>query len=79
MLYDIEYWHCDVLILVLVEIGLGVSLECLTSLLLGRGLNPCFSGNRFGRLMFPRNGSPSITCLNPCFSGNRFGSCSALS
>ena len=37
-------------------------------------LNPCFSGNRFGRLI--RSGSESIMSLslNPCFSGNRFGS-----
>ena len=38
----------EVLILVLVEIGLGVTvLEDIPVKLMG--LNPCFSGNRFGR------------------------------
>ena len=37
-----------------------------------RGLNPCFSGNRFGRDSV-LIGEWKDVRLNPCFSGNRFG------
>ena len=37
-----------VLILVLVEIGLGAEFKC-NDVEAAYGLNPCFSGNRFGR------------------------------
>ena len=43
----------EVLILVLVEIGLGASLILtLLNSVTDLGLNPCFSGNRFGRARF---------------------------
>ena len=37
-------------------------------------LNPCFSGNRFGREDLLGRTVGNNGCLNPCFSGNRFGS-----
>ena len=54
------------------EIGLGVCTyqSCRCSY---HGLNPCFSGNRFGRFTDVNDSGDEIG-LNPCFSGNRFGS-----
>ena len=63
-----------VLILVLVEIGLGVE-KCFFVNGDPRGcLNPCFSGNRFGRWSLLVSFLQFLDSLNPCFSGNRFGS-----
>ena len=36
-------------------------------------LNPCFSGNRFGRTEEINAVDHATVGLNPCFSGNRFG------
>ncbi len=40
----------EVLILVLVEIGLGGERKTVNKKWFGISLNPCFSGNRFGRV-----------------------------
>ena len=61
-----------VLILVLVEIGLGgLTLKQMEKM--RYSLNPCFSGNRFGSLMYLHDKLVAVISLNPCFSGNRFG------
>ena len=64
--------HYRVLILVLVEIGLGGIRSRVTSTC-AISLNPCFSGNRFGRFAARLVLVATVVGLNPCFSGNRFG------
>ena len=62
----------QVSILVLLEIGLGAALaaEIEEKFI---GFNPCFVGNRSGRL--PRRSiMVTRTSFNPCFVGNRSGS-----
>ena len=66
----------QVLILVLVEIGLGGGQQTKSGLPLIPCLNPCFSGNRFGSIRRKIEYDNRDLSLNPCFSGNRFGSMS---
>ena len=64
----------SVLILVLVEIGLGGLILTNMPRQAKVGLNPCFSGNRVGSAHVSWQRLCSLTSLNPCFSGNRVGS-----
>ena len=54
------------------EIGLGDMKALWAMLEVNYSLNPCFSGNRFGRFR-TTTVIDALISLNPCFSGNRFG------
>ena len=62
----------NVSILVLLEIGLGGKFAKMLNIFL-QGFNPCFVGNRSGRVTKPGDNLGGL-CFNPCFVGNRSGS-----